>query len=315
MNVPFILPDDARRNHSTSVHAVIKIAVFSSRWAFLVILPVFLLHGCGSIRGFPEPAATSTAMFPNPGYQLGDSAIVRYNEEGDPAKKKQLRNEIIDARMAELDSKFADFERSLYREGIGVGIGTDWAILALSAASTVSTVTTTKTIISALTTATAGGAAAFDKRVLFDKTLPALLAQMVAQRETIRTAVRTNELLPVESYTWFAAESDLQGFAFAGSMPGAIAGVAQDAGQKTAVAKQELKDLTKASFARTTSSAALRLFWKPDGTKASPENQSRIYKWLAENGFDAGPGAITMFIDDSSKEDSKAKAVRDLGLR
>lgn len=283
------------------------------RWLVPALASV-LLAGCGSMRGFPEPPATSTVSFPNPGYQLADGAILKYNEETDLTKKKLLRNEIIDARMAEIDAKFADYERTLYREGIGVGVGTDWANLVLSAASTISRVESTKTIISAVGTATAGGAAAFDKRVLFDKTLPALLAQMVAQRETIRTVIRTNEMLSVEGFTLSAAESELQGFAFAGSVPGAIAGVAQDAGQKAANARQDQKDLAKAIFGRTTSTAALIQFWKPSG-KVDAANEARIYKWLSDNGFDARPGAITVFLFDGSKEDSKAKAVKDLGLQ
>ena len=155
-----------------------------------------LVAGCTSIRGFPRPPDTSTASSPAVGYQLGPAAVLLYNTETDPVKKKAIRNDIIDARMAELDRKFAEFERDLYAEGIGAGIGTDWALLALTAASSLATVTTTKTYFSTASTIVAGGAASFDKRALFDKTLPALLAQMVGQRETVRTSIRTSEQLP-----------------------------------------------------------------------------------------------------------------------
>ncbi len=279
-----------------------------------VVAASFALAACTSLQGYPKPPDTSTVSAPTPGYQLGPAAILQYNAETDPTKKKLIRNEIIDARLAELDKKFGEFERELYAEGIGAGVGTDWALLAFTAASTLSTVQTTKTIFSAISTAVAGGAAAFDKRALFDKTLPALLAQMVAQRETARTSIRTSEQLPVESYSWFAAESDLQAFGSAGSIPGAIAGVAQDAGQKTAVAKQELKELTKAIYGKTATSAALRDFWKPDG-KVDPANAAKLTSWLGQNGFAADAGSITMFIYDSTKEESRVKAVKDLGLR
>jgi len=188
------------------------------RSAFIAI--GFLLTACQSIRGFPEPPRTVSASVVAPAldYQLSPSAIVTYNRETDPAKKRLLRNEIIDARMAEIDARFADFERALYRQGVGAGLGTDWAVLALTAASTISTVTTTKTTLSAISTATVGGASAFDKRVLFDKTLPALLAQMVAGRESERTAIRTKEQMSVSDYTWSAAESDLREFEFTGSI-------------------------------------------------------------------------------------------------
>src|SRR5207237_2340598 len=102
---------------------------------------------------------------------------------------------------------------------------------------------------------------AFDKRVLFDKTLPSLLAQMVAQRETVRASIRTSEQLPVSSYSWFAAESELHAFEHAGSIPGAIAAVAQDAGQKASIATQDMKKLTRASFERTENSTRLYKYW------------------------------------------------------
>jgi hypothetical protein len=273
-----------------------------------------LLAGCISIKGMPEPPATSTAVAPEPGYQLGADAIRLYNAETDTAKKLARRNDIIDARMAEIDRRFAEFERALYAEGIGVGIGTDWALLALTAASTLSTVSSTQTIFSAVATAVVGGTAAYDKRVLFDKTLPSLMAQMVAQRETQRVAIRTSSQLPVESYTLFAAESDLQAFARAGSIPGAIASVAQDAGQKTAAAQQEMRALTRGVFERTASGTLLRDFWKPDGVM-NKDNEKKILDWLGKNGFDTRPGAITMFLSIQGLEAFRARAAAELGLR
>lgn len=278
-----------------------------------VLVLCFALAGCSSIRGFPEPPATSTATRPTVGFQLGPSIVEEYNAERDPAKKQLIRNEIIDARMAEIDRKFADYERALYQEGVGSGIGTDWALLALTAAATVSTVETTKTALAAAATAVAGGVAAFDKRALFDKTLPALLAQMVAQRETVRVLIRTKELLPVDSYSWFAAESDLQRFEFAGSIPGAIVGVAEDAGEKTATARQEQKELTKVSFKKTSTSTRLLEFWKPGG-KVNADNAKRLSDWMKANGLATGAGTVTMFIFDADSEDLRAKAINDLGI-
>lgn len=285
-----------------------------SRCTFPGIVLASLLCGCTSIKGFPEPPATSNAVAPEPGYQLGPDAIRLYNAETDPAKKLARRNEIIDARMAEIDRRFAEFERALYAEGIGAGIGTDWAVLALTAASTVSTVSTTQTALSAVATAVVGAAAAYDKRALFDKTLPALMAQMVAERETLRVSIRASTQLPVESYTLFAADSDLQAFARAGSIPGAIASVAQDAGQKAATAQQEMRSLTRGVFERTASSALLREFWKPKGV-TDRDNEKKLLDWLGKNGFDTRPGAITMFLSTEGLDEFRARAVKELGLR
>jgi hypothetical protein len=277
------------------------------------VIAGLLLFGCSSITGFPDRPASSDAVKPNPGYLLGSAGILAYNSELDPERKKAIRNEIIDARMAEYDRKFGDFQRALYREGIGAGVGTDWAVLALTAASSLSTVEATKTAFSTVSTAVVGATASFDKRALFDKTLPALLAQMAAQRETVRTMIRTNEQLPVESYSWYAAESDLQVFEFAGTIPGAIASVAQDAGEKVAIAKKEQRELTRVVFAKTTTSSRLLEFWKPSG-KLNRGNADRLAEWMKTNRLGTGAGTITMFIFDSASEDLRTKAIRDLKI-
>lgn len=280
--------------------------------AMLLALP-----GCAIFTGIPRPPMTSTATAPASGYQLGDDAIRAYNAEtNDPIKKKILRNEIIDARMAEIDHKFADFERDLYLDGIGEGVGTDWTVLALTTASTLVTPAHTKSLLSGLGTMFVGADAALDKRALFDKTLPALLAQMVAARETARASIRQSETLPVDEYSWFAAESDLEHFRFAGSIPGAITSVSEDAGHKAATARAAQREVIRTSYVRTVSSNKLRAYWKPDGTPNAGHEQE-IEKWLRENHEEQylSPGGITQFLHAPDMEDARTQMMKQLGIQ
>jgi len=273
-----------------------------------------LVSGCTAVRGFPDPPATSKAVYPDPSYLLGPDAVQRYVQETDAARKKLLRNEIIDARMAELDRKFGDFERALYQEGIGTGIGTDWTVLAMTAATAMVSAASTKTDLGALSTAVIGGHASYEKRALFDKTLPALLAQMVAQRETVRLAIRTSQASPVESYSWFAAESDLQGFERAGSLPAALLTIAKDAGLKSAEAEQKLQSLREGTYLKDSAGDVLRKFWKPDGTTVDATNEAKLKAWMTQNNIATGPGDIVMFLRAEEFAASRSKAVKDLEL-
>jgi hypothetical protein len=281
--------------------------------AIVVTTGLLLLSGCATIYGFPDPPSTSAARFPDAGYQLGPAAITQYNNELDPAKKRILRNEIIDARMAEIDSKFANFERALYKEGIGFGVGTDWLVLALTAGATTAGGVATKTLLAAISTAVLGAEAAYSKHALFDKTLPVLMAQMVAQRETIRVSIRTNQDLPTDAYTWFAAESQLNNFEFAGSIPGAIASVAADAGQKAAAATQQLQDIRLGRYQKTKAGDLIQGYWKPGGV-VNQANQTAIMNWMKDNGLSTDPGMITVFIKDADLEAKRTQAAKDLGL-
>jgi hypothetical protein len=272
-----------------------------------------ILSGCNTIRGFPNPPKTVDVAMPEPDWELGPQAIKAYNNAPNPDAQKTFRNEIIDARLAALDRAFGDYERAIYQEDVKAGLGTDFALLALTAGTTVVGAASTKTALGAASVAVAGGAASFDKRTLFDKTLPALLAQMVAGRETIRAQIAANKKLATADYSWSAADSDLQRFAFAGSLVGAIAGVTQDAGQKAAAAKQLVQDVTNGVFQNSTNSQILEAFWKPDGT-LSTDNEAKLKDWMTHNGIGTAPGMITMFIHSAIFEPARAKAVKDLEL-
>jgi hypothetical protein len=219
---------------------------------FLLMPMMVTLIGCtAAVRGFPGQPKTSTAVYPEPDYLLGNGALELYGKETDSTKKRVLRNEILDARMEEIDQKFGAFERELFKQGVGLGIGTDWVVLALTAAAVIAGGESTKTALAAGATAVVGATASFEKRALFDKTLPVLIAQMVAQRETIRTSIRRSEELPVESYSIYAGLSDLQRFEFAGSIPGSLQSIAEDAGQKAKSAMDDLKSLRQGTYLKS----------------------------------------------------------------
>jgi hypothetical protein len=271
--------------------------------------------GCiAAVRGYPDPPRQSTAVPPDPDYLLGHAAIKAYHTETDLEKKKVLRNEIIDARLDELDRKFGEFERDLHIQGVGFGIGTDWLLLAVAGATATVGGASVKAALGAVSAGIVGARVSFDKQALFDRTLPALMAQMVAQRETIRATVRRSQDLPVESYTIYAALSDLQRFEQASSIPGALQAIAEDAGQKATAARAELKDIRTAKFMKTTAGDLLRKFWKPDGVAIDKQNEQRLMKWMTDNGIATGPGAITMFLRSDVLEEARIKAVRELNL-
>jgi hypothetical protein len=281
----------------------------------LVVAVVLIMTGCvAAIRGFPEEPRTSTAAPPDPDYLLGKQALEIYNRETDTDKKKVLRNEIIDARMEEIDKKFGDFERELYKQGVGFGIGTDWIVLALTATTTVVGGEATKSALGAASTGVVGAKASFEKSALFDKALPALIAGMVAQRETLRASIRTSEGLSVDRYSIYAALSDLQRFKFAGSIPGSLQALAEDAGQKAGVARKKLRELGEPGYVETETRKLLLKFLQSDDKNANKKNEKALWNWMRKNGFSTAPGQISMFIHSDVLENARDKAVRDLGL-
>ncbi len=118
------------------------------------------------------------------------------------------------------------------------------------------------------------------------------------------------------SQWWSAAESDLERFAYAGSLIGAIASVTQDAGQKAAGAKQQVQDIKTGKFrdaANSTNSRLLHAYLRPGGT-VNADNKAKLEQWMTENAISTAPGMMTMFLNVDIFESARAKAVRDLGL-
>ena len=143
--------------------------------------------------------------------------------------RKEWRNEVVEARVRAADLKFGDFERGLYAQGIGYGVGTEWAVLALTGVASVSTGNVPK-YLAALAAGLTGGQAAYAKGALFDKTLPALMAQMQAGRQTILVRIRQGEGQETDAYPYPRGLQDASDYENAGSMPSAINGVTTSAG-------------------------------------------------------------------------------------
>ena len=197
-------------------------------------------------KGFPKlPNVTVEMESQELENLLGDDWLTNYRNCGPNCEKKALRNEIIDAHLTLIDSRFFRFERTLHKQGVGLGVGTDWAQLAISAASTTIGFGMTKVAFGAASTAIVGAKASFDKRAFYGQALPTLIAQMVAERESIRVKILCDSTQTVLNYSLYMALSDIRKFEKAGSIQGALQSIAEGAGKKTSSAREQLRNFTR----------------------------------------------------------------------
>jgi hypothetical protein len=236
----------------------------------------------------------------------------KYDSVKDPEQKRLFRNEIIDERMLEADTQFQKYEIALWQQGVGAGIGTDWVQLAIAGATATAGGASTKSILGAVSAFITGSKASFDKNAFFEKTLAAVIAQMVGEREKTRAAIAVHKQLPVSDYSIFEGLADVKKFVIAGTIPGAIQGIATDAGEKAAKASEELKQLRVGTFVKDDAGNKLRAFIMPDGNTIDKANEQRLRKWMEKNGLATSPGNITMFIRSKEMADLRLRAVREL---
>ena len=219
--------------------------MFRGKIVVFALLGSIALSGCAGLQGFPDRSIDTADEVASLNEYLKPSAITAYTSD-DPAarhglSRKDWRNQVIEARIRADDLHFADFEKSLYQQGIGFGVGTDWVLLALNGAGAVAG--GAANALSAAAAGVTGARSSYERDALYNRTLPVLMAQMVAQRKTILVRVREGEGQEDGQYPLNRGLSDLEDYYYAGTIPGAINNLAENAGAQSKQADQDLKDL------------------------------------------------------------------------
>lgn len=213
---------------------------------FLLAFSFLMLGGClASLTAYPDLSYDAGAELKSMESYLSAEVITRYDAAEDVQRngmdKKQWRNAVVNARIRAMDVLFNEFQQDLYQEGVGFGISTDWIVLALSGAGAL--ISSASTALSAASSGVVGAKAAFDRNAFLDKTLPTLLATMVAQRKDVLATIRASLALDIDEYPLTLALTDLDRYYQAGTLPGALTAVAENAGSVADAADDRLKSL------------------------------------------------------------------------
>lgn len=265
----------------------------------VVASTALFVSGCVGLKGTPDPPRSLQKAQADPAAIIDAARLKQYNATANPERKKQIRNEIVDERLLEIDHQFQLFSLELWKSETGTAVGVDWLQLALSGLTSTVGGVATKTALGVASTGLAGAKSSFDKNALFQKTLPAIMAQMVAEREKIRSQIIQRSQLSVTDYSLYAALSDLQRMINAGSIPGTIQVIAEDAGAKSALAASAIRNVQSAVFLKDLAGDKLRKFWKPDGKTIDTENEKKLKAWMGSNGLSTEPGSIELFLRNS----------------
>lgn len=162
------------------------------------------------------------------------------------------RNAVIEARMAEIDVLYFQYERDL---SAGVRRGnfvTNFAAVLIGAAGSQASGPTSQAL-SALGGVIAGGGAAYQKEVLLEQSVQAFLSQMRVNRNQVKQDILSNMTRPGTAYTLQGALSDLARYEQAGTLATAVSGITETAQAREVISVRAL-DRTEAqtSTARAT---------------------------------------------------------------
>lgn len=176
---------------------------------------------------------TAAAKLAKDSYGLNTTLV----QIGNEVDKKAYRNRVLSIWLLAIDSRYDAFRRDLSRGMKGGNFGLDVLTLALTA--TGSVVAGAADELSAAATGVGGARASLNREVYFEKTLPALVAYMDAERLEIRGQLLQGMNRSIAEYSLEQGFADLWRYQAAGSLDRAISKASDDATNRVSKAQEE----------------------------------------------------------------------------
>jgi hypothetical protein len=257
-----------------------------------VVLTGLVLSGCTTIEGGP-PRLFSVAE--EAGVARGRLIVAEdsYYSSGF-AKTKVVRNEIIAARMREIDSYYYAYEASLIRERQEVGFVSSIVSLALTGAIPIVASLGTKSALGAASTFVQGGTKAFSDEVLFQKTVQVLATQMRAHRATVAADIITRmRTLDLDAYPLSMALGDVDEYYAAGTIAGALIEIQKTVSAESNIAEAAKADAIAVKFSPVTDLGTRILAF----VRSSAKNRKAVEDWVESN---TNFGSVPVFLRSNS---------------
>ena len=204
-----------------------------------LVLLAIACAGCAASGGYPDYPVNVEV----------DQAVLRYYFEPSTIQlylsapaggRGAIRNEIIYGRIAAYDIEYAKFQQDISRERSLTDTTGDITALVLNALGASLVSNATKTALAASSAAVTGSKLAIDRNIFYERTMPALFAQMDANRAEALVRIEGGTTLPDSQYPLTKAFVDLNAYREAGSLPGALSAITHAAGLKKEAAQTVL---------------------------------------------------------------------------
>ena len=219
----------------------------------LVLCLALTVAGCASYRGAPdtiEMTTTDAHTGQTTAVVVGDNCpsdqtvadFVSNTRAPAGITKRSWRDMIIGDCIARADSKYSAFIVGLHKEGTATNLGFDLAAITLTGVGAVASKASANAV-SAASTGVIGAGAAINKDLFYQKTIPAIIAQMDANRAEIYGSIKKSEQVDEATYTLTDAQHDIRDYVEAGSIDAAVSKITTSAQQASVDAQGQVKAL------------------------------------------------------------------------
>ena len=209
-------------------------------------LLLIVLCGCAGIQrgGAPKQSFDANADLKALADKYQEASKIEDFYKNETESK---RDEIVAGRLVLMNIRYIQFIRELTRERQLLDSATDILLLSLNLAGASTGSTEAKTVLHAVAAGLGGAKVSIDKNYYYEKTVPALVAAMNAERARVMARIKAGLTKPLSEYKFVDAIVDLHSYYEAGTFLGAINAIQVDAGEKKVLAEKEialLKELT-----------------------------------------------------------------------
>lgn len=273
-----------------------------------------LLMGCATMRygGAPEPSFDLKEDLRQLSQHFGpETSITGYYSSN---RTPDDRNKFIIGRLTLINLRYLEFIRNLTSDRQLLESAVGMAVLGLNLAGTAVPLAQTKTILSAISAGITGSKGVIDKNYYFEKTIPALVAQMNAERQKALTPILQGIQASLKDYPFENAVVDLDNYYNAGTFTGAVQSIQADAAKKEDKAITDNKKVIPLATAAQTAQKG-KLANSLNKLANTPENLRKIQtalniistlkadKLTPKEDFDGAKTQLQQYIRDATLED------------
>ena len=228
------------------------------------LLPaVMSLGACASFQGQPDPVLGNSVASGMNGVVMSsafglfrDHVSAAYNSPDSEDRciaigtrmtcglsQEQYRNYVIGAYLATANDRYGSFTRRLRIQSRGSTFALDVAGLAASSGASIASEGTAN-VLGAIGSFLSGTRSNISRELYFDRTVPALIGAMEAERTRLSAIILTGLRKPVGEYPLESALNDVQAYEQAGSLDTAIQSLTTAAGEEVEEAREFAEDVS-----------------------------------------------------------------------
>ncbi len=204
----------------------------------LLLLMSTFITGCTLLNGRPKPPINVEVVAEKLAVKLEEIDINDIDTNTVIKRNMGITNVLV-----VIDFRYSEFINNAGLEQRVKSITTDFVLLSLNLAGTAVGGAGIKTLLAALSAGVAGTNMAFDKSVIYETTVPALIMQMNADRTEKYRQILSGMNREIVEYSWAQAVRDLIDYYNAGTLQNAINSIKKNAGNKQVTEEKAIEKI------------------------------------------------------------------------